>query len=299
MGPQLPRIIHLNVGGIKFATARSTLTSQSIFFDNLLSDNFSDLDASTGEAFVDRDGRYFHLILNFLRSGVIETPIPPPLSAEGLLLEAEYFGIEPLCQALRAPPPSAALGEPTLRADGAGIYTWEDKQQPGLIEAICFERGAVCDVNYGDVLGSVVYSRGPCARENLRAMQLASPLPTIWRESADASTIVAFFTQRFISRGNYRTSGRSLIMSRGTLGSDAAPGVAQPAQSTVTTVGVITDSGDELLLLGPDGADLATSSASLLEQLGLQAAATAASAGLGGGLGGGWKRFVWEPLQAA
>ena len=130
-------------------------------------------------------------------------------------------------------------------------------------------------------------------------MQLASPLPTIWRESADASTIVAFFTQRFISRGNYRTSGRSLIMSRGTLGSDAAPGVAQPAQSTVTTVGVITDSGDELLLLGPDGADLATSSASLLEQLGLQAAATAASAGLGGGLGGGWKRFVWEPLQAA
>ena len=40
--------------------------------------------------------------------------------------------------------------------------------------------------------GSLIYSRGPCARENLLAVRaMPKPLPDIWRESADASTIVA------------------------------------------------------------------------------------------------------------
>ena len=130
-------------------------------------------------------------------------------------------------------------------------------------------------------------------------------------ESADASTIVAFFTQRFISRGAWQLEGRTLLLSRGTLGSDAA-GPTAPAQSTVTTVGVLL-SANELLLLGPDG--VPSSNHSLLEQLGLQSwreaglswreaglpstAAAATAEKNVGGLGGGFKRFVWEPHAAA
>lgn len=82
-----PRIITLNVGGYRFSTARSTLEACT-YFQRLLSAEFVDLD-KTGEAFVDRDGRYFHLVLNFLRSGAIESPLPP-LTLEAAIAEAEY-----------------------------------------------------------------------------------------------------------------------------------------------------------------------------------------------------------------
>lgn len=131
------------------------------------------------------------------------------------------------------------------------------------------------------------------------------------RVSAEASTIIAFFTQRFISRGSWEADGRTVLLSRGTLGSDTA-GPASPAQSTVTTVGVLITS-DELLLLGPDGVSR-SSDHTLLEQLGLQSwreaglswreagmptpasTSTAAEKNVGG-LGGGFKRFVWEPIE--
>jgi len=294
-----PRIIRLNVGGALFSTARSTLASCS-YFANLLSTDYADLDTASGEAFIDRDGRYFHLVLNYLRSGHVERP-QPPLSLDGLLAEAEFFGIEPLVAELQqmrdGPPPPAADEFPELRVDGTGIYVWEDRQQPGLIEAILFE-GTPDEP-------TLVYSRGPCARENLLAMRMTRPLPDIWRANADASTIVAFFTQRFISRGKWQLSGRTVLMTRGSLGADL--GSAASAQSNVATVGVLLDGGTDLLLLGPDGAS-PSNSASLLEQLGLQswrdaglatpasASSTAVERSLGG-LGGGFKRFRWEPHQ--
>lgn len=123
------------------------------------------------------------------------------------------------------------------------------------------------------------------------------------RDSADASTIVAFFTQRFISRGAWEVDGRALLLSRGTLGSDNAGGATAAAQSTVSTVGVLLLSGEELLLLGPDGAQ-GSGGSSLLEQLGLQSWRDAGLANVSaaanaersvGGLGGGFKRFLWEP----
>lgn len=178
-----PRIIKLNVGGHTFATARSTLEAQSTYFQRLLSSQFTDLDAS-GEAFIDRDPRYFHLILNFLRSGMVESPTPP-LTCEGLLAEAEYFGIESLASALRSSgdEEDAANVNPLLRADGTGIYVWEDKQQPGLIEAVIFEAApAAADPGEEPTKGTLIYSRGPCARENLLALRtMPKPLPRVWR----------------------------------------------------------------------------------------------------------------------
>lgn len=142
--------------------------------------------------------------------------------------------------------------------------------------------------------GTLIYSRGPCARENLLAVRsMPRPLPRVWRESADASTIVAFFTQRFLSRGIYEREGSTILMSRGSLG-DATPPGATPS-STVATVGVLLPNGD-LLLLGPDGASDART-VPLLEQLGLAAGARSTTeSGVGGGLGGGFKRFSFEGL---
>ena len=136
----------------------------------------------------------------------------------------------------------------------------------------------------------------------MRPLSLRAPRS----DSADASTIVAFFTQRFISRGRWAYEGRTVLFTRGALGPDTA-GAALSAQSSVATVGVLLNGGNDLLLLGPDGA--AATSSSLLEQLGLQswreagfmsptttamaAAQTTAERSLGG-LGGGFKRFHWE-----
>ena len=116
----MPRIIKLNVGGHIFHTAATTLTS-STYFSRLLSSEFSDLDATSGDVFVDRDGRYFGFILAYLRSGAVELP-QEPLSLDGLLAEAEYFGVDGLLEALRdASMPQQIKQDLCLRADGDGF----------------------------------------------------------------------------------------------------------------------------------------------------------------------------------
>mmetsp|Transcript_81576 Transcript_81576/g.162323 ORF Transcript_81576/g.162323 Transcript_81576/m.162323 type:complete len:142 (+) Transcript_81576:637-1062(+) len=131
---------------------------------------------------------------------------------------------------------------------------------------------------------------------------MPKPLPSIWRESGDASTIVAHFTQRFLSRGTFKVEGTTLIMSRGNLSEDRAS--AQPGiepTSTVATVGLVM-SGEELLLLEPttdaalDATRTPTSTLGIaLEQLGLASASARAL----GGLGGGFKRFKYELIHTA
>jgi hypothetical protein len=258
----------------------------------LLSEEFTDLDAD-GAAFVDRDGRYFTPILAYLRSGAIEPPAPP-LSLEGLIAEAEYFALDGLVAALReraARPPAAPA--PRLAADG--LYVWADALQPELCEAVFFEAAESAALG-----GSLVYSRGPCARENLLALRrMPKPLPALWRESAHASKIVAHFTQRYISRGRYELDGEALLMTRGSLPSVSRAG--EPGESpmaTTVTVGLVL-SERELLLVEPstDHAE-AERTAGLREQFGLAPSTSAARAGGAlGGLGGGFKRFVLEQFD--
>ena len=294
----MPRIIKLNVGGVVFQTASSTLAG-STYFSRLLSDDFNDLDAHSGEVFVDRDGRYFHFILGFLRSGTLELP-QPPLQLEGLLAEAEYFAIDALCEALRAQVGMPITSGRTLRADGSGMYVHQppNKQNHECVEAIYFLANPSADGDTEQSRGTLVYSRGPCARQNIIALQaMPKPLPRIWRESGDASTIVAYFTQRFLSRGHYEIEDSALLLQRGHLAdANAQPGGTP--QNVVATVGMIM-SNDELLLLepshhGPTEASRAAA-APLLEQLGLSVTSSAARGETG--LGGGFKRFVFEPMS--
>lgn len=93
-------IVDLNVGGIRFTTTVSTLTSRGEnFFTGLLSGKYgSSKDERcgrdriiqfvanqnySGAYFIDRNGRYFEFILDFLRTGIVLVPSEIPL--EGVL----------------------------------------------------------------------------------------------------------------------------------------------------------------------------------------------------------------------
>ena len=66
--------IFLDVGGHKFTTSRQTLTSiPDTYFASFFSGRFQLTPDAEGAYFIDRDGRHFHHILNFLRdSGSFE-----------------------------------------------------------------------------------------------------------------------------------------------------------------------------------------------------------------------------------
>ena len=88
-------IVKLNVGGKRFLTRYATLTkngSQENFFIPLLSGRFPVEYDEKGYIFIDRNGKYFEAILDFLRSG--ELHCPTNLVLKRLLQEANYYGIQ-------------------------------------------------------------------------------------------------------------------------------------------------------------------------------------------------------------
>ncbi|XP_048321364.1 FH protein interacting protein FIP2 isoform X2 [Ziziphus jujuba] len=85
-------LVRLNIGGKKFCTTRDTLTQREP--DSMLAAMFSGRhtvcqDPEKGFVFVDRDGKHFRHILNWLRDGVVPT-LKNSEYAE-LLQEAEYY----------------------------------------------------------------------------------------------------------------------------------------------------------------------------------------------------------------
>ena len=82
-------LIHLNVGGKLFTTAKSTLlnsSGNSSFFHGILvrlplfrllsykEGKFGWAKDNNGAYFIDRDGNYFEIILNYLRTGQLYMP---------------------------------------------------------------------------------------------------------------------------------------------------------------------------------------------------------------------------------
>lgn len=85
-------LVRLNIGGKKFCTTIDTLTQREP--DSMLAAMFSGrhavcADSGKGYVFVDRDGKHFRHILNWLRDGVVSTLSESEYSE--LLREAEYF----------------------------------------------------------------------------------------------------------------------------------------------------------------------------------------------------------------
>jgi len=85
-------IIKLNIGGYKYETTKSTLTSHGpSFFTLLLSGNIPSTQDDKGYYFIDRDGKYFEPILEFLRTG--ELVIPQHFTRKAVQREADFYAI--------------------------------------------------------------------------------------------------------------------------------------------------------------------------------------------------------------
>ncbi|EPY75759.1 BTB/POZ domain-containing protein KCTD21 [Camelus ferus] len=102
--PQPPAMsdpITLNVGGKLYTTSLATLTS---FPDSMLGAMFSGKMPtkrdSQGNCFIDRDGKVFRYILNFLRTSHLD--LPEDFQEMGLLRrEADFYQVQPLIEALQ------------------------------------------------------------------------------------------------------------------------------------------------------------------------------------------------------
>ncbi|XP_019157915.1 PREDICTED: FH protein interacting protein FIP2 [Ipomoea nil] len=85
-------LVRLNIGGKKFCTTVDTLTQREP--DSMLAAMFSGRhtlcqESEKGYIFVDRDGKHFRHILNWLRDGVV--PTLKDFEYSELLREAEYY----------------------------------------------------------------------------------------------------------------------------------------------------------------------------------------------------------------
>ncbi len=87
--------IKLDIGGHRFTTALATLTSvPGSFLARMFSgDHTLTADEDDGSFFIDRDGRNFHYVLNFLRDpNVCELPSDRH-TLRDIIKEAEHYGI--------------------------------------------------------------------------------------------------------------------------------------------------------------------------------------------------------------
>ena len=87
-----PSIVSLNVGGAIFTTRLSTLlSSPGSMISTMFSGNYPlDKDAE-GRYFIDREGKQFSYILNYLRDPIKFTI--PVNSIPPVLVEAEYYQV--------------------------------------------------------------------------------------------------------------------------------------------------------------------------------------------------------------
>lgn len=87
--------VKLDVGGQRFSTSKSTLLSQpDTFFSEIFSGEAGiELDEDDGSYFIDRDGRHFHYILDYLRApDEFQVPRNPVVLKE-LLKEIDYYRV--------------------------------------------------------------------------------------------------------------------------------------------------------------------------------------------------------------
>lgn len=86
-------IVRLNIGGVPYMTTKATLLSRGQnFFGPLLDGHFAQLRDASGAYFIDRNGRMFAPLLDYLRQGVLM--LPSDVKIEILWEEAKFYGID-------------------------------------------------------------------------------------------------------------------------------------------------------------------------------------------------------------
>nr|XP_032823518.1 BTB/POZ domain-containing adapter for CUL3-mediated RhoA degradation protein 2 [Petromyzon marinus]XP_032823519.1 BTB/POZ domain-containing adapter for CUL3-mediated RhoA degradation protein 2 [Petromyzon marinus] len=95
------KYVKLNVGGALFYTTMQTLTKQDTMLKAMFSGRMEVLTDSEGWILIDRCGKHFGMILNFLRDGAV--PLPESRTEiEELLTEAKYYLVQGLGQQCHA-----------------------------------------------------------------------------------------------------------------------------------------------------------------------------------------------------
>ncbi len=85
-------IVRLNIGGVRYLSTAQTLAQGENFFSALLSGKIPSLVDDEGYFFIDRDGRLFHYLLEFLRTGRLK--VPPGVDEQDLVAEARFYSID-------------------------------------------------------------------------------------------------------------------------------------------------------------------------------------------------------------
>lgn len=293
-----PKLIKLNVGGTVFTTTETTLTKESRYFAALLSGDYSDRDGD--DVFVDRDPAHFAVVLQYLRGGLAS--VPPDLTAAGILAEAEFFLVDGLMAAMHEQLPPTTAEQPTIKADrpdrAMGCYVRRVTSDPAQTEALRFIVPGVDRSAASSAAGTVVYSRGVQAPENVLALaNMPSPMPRIWTQCAEATSLIAQWTPAYVTRGTFQCEGGALLIKRGMLaGGAGGEGGASSQASAHTMVGLLAQDGSLLILEdpGPDG------SGGISGLLGASSVFGAAQAAIGTSqqgplpLNGGFRQFVYE-----
>jgi uncharacterized protein YbaR (Trm112 family) len=94
-GKRTNGIVRLNVGGKIYQTTSETLFSKGPNFFSAILNNEGSISSTvdeTGAIFVDRNGRLFEAILDYLRTGSLI--VPPTMSLEAILREAAFYCID-------------------------------------------------------------------------------------------------------------------------------------------------------------------------------------------------------------
>eukprot|EP01129_Flabellula_baltica_P005179 TRINITY_DN184_c0_g1_i1.p1 TRINITY_DN184_c0_g1~~TRINITY_DN184_c0_g1_i1.p1 ORF type:complete len:436 (-),score=126.09 TRINITY_DN184_c0_g1_i1:47-1354(-) len=96
------RTVTLNIGGRRYVTTPRTIVEGAP--DSILAALFSkeygvELDEN-GEIFIDREGKYFHYIMEFIRDGIVLLPDDEYIRLK-VAKEAEYYSLEGMLKILR------------------------------------------------------------------------------------------------------------------------------------------------------------------------------------------------------
>lgn len=94
-GDDISHRLILDVGGYRFSTSLSTLKNLEplSILPKFVSPPFCNAPEKDGSYFIDRNGAYFYIILEWLRDGIIPDLILTPQIVEPLIREAQFYNL--------------------------------------------------------------------------------------------------------------------------------------------------------------------------------------------------------------